>query len=100
MAIGKKMSNRIERLKKVKVCSIVYIGSAGTGTESNHTLLGRYEDFAGRHTVMYPIWALLYSGWDLEYGWVQNKTPNILERRLKLKYKELHKGELPALVKR
>lgn len=98
--VGKKMSNRIERLQRLSVCSVVYIGSAGTGAESKHTLLGRYEDFAGRHTAMYPIWALLYSGWELEYGWVQSSKPKILEGQLKSRYKELHKGELPALVRR
>ena len=98
--VGKKMSDRIERLQKVNVCSIIYIGSAGTGTESKHTLFGRYEDFAGRHTVMYPVWALLYSGWTLEYGWVQSRQPKVLEWQLKVKYKGLHDGELPALVRR
>jgi len=96
--VGKKMLNRIKRLEKINLCPVIYIGSAGTRQDSKHTLKGRYEDFSMRHTAMYPIWALLYWGWDLEYGWIVGENSASLEEHLKQRYKESHNGKLPALV--
>src|SRR5690349_9094793 len=67
--VSNKILNRIHRLTRIDNCDTIYIGSGGTHTNSSNTLSGRYKDFAGRHTIMYPIWALLASGWELEYGW-------------------------------
>ncbi|MBE2199657.1 MAG: hypothetical protein IAE79_13665 [Anaerolinea sp.] len=92
---------RVERIKNIGECPLVYIGSAGTHQNSKHTLFGRYRDFSGRHTAMYPLWALLYFGWELEYGWrIETDSPASLEEDLKQIYKQTHNGRLPALVHR
>ncbi|MFB0546291.1 MAG: hypothetical protein ACETWB_05225 [Anaerolineae bacterium] len=98
--VGKKMLNRIKRLEKIGLCPVIYIGSAGTQRSSSHTLKGRYKDFAGRHTAMYPLWALLYFGWELEYGWRGEEDPAGVEEHLKQMYKQRHEDRLPALVHR
>jgi hypothetical protein len=98
--VGRKMSNRTRRLREITECPVIYIGSAGTRATSRHTLKGRYADFAGRHTAMYPLWALLYCGWDLEYGWKEQEDPAALEASLKQAYKQRHRDALPALVSR
>jgi hypothetical protein len=98
--VGKKMLNRIKRLERIGSCPVIYIGSAGTQQGSKHTLKGRYSDFAGRHTAMYPLWALLYFGWDLEYGWMEEENSASLEESLKHRYRQSHGGKLPALVYR
>lgn len=91
--------NRTDRLKKINQCPIIYIGSAGTRKGSKNTLKGRYKEFSRRHTAMYPIWALLYSGWELEFGWKEEEDdPGRVESQLKQKYTERHKDKLPALV--
>ncbi len=91
--------NRISRLEKINQCPIIYIGAAGTHKDSKNTLKGRYKEFSMRHTVMYPIWALLYFGWELEFGWREEDDPGNVESQLKQKYIERHKNKLPALVK-
>jgi hypothetical protein len=98
--VGDKMLNRIKRLEGIDSCPVIYIGSAGTRQGSKHTLKGRYADFAERHTAMYPLWSLLYFGWDLEYGWMEEENPADLEESLKRRYKESHMGKLPPLVYR
>ncbi len=95
-----KMLNRIARLHNIGECPVLYIGSAGTRTESRNTLRGRYEEFAGRHTSMFPLWALLYFGWNLEYGWKIADAANTAEAELKQVYQAHHNGKLPALVNR
>jgi len=98
--VTKKIRNRMERLEKISSCQIIYIGSAGTQETSKYQLRGRYKDFSGRHTIMFPLWSLLYFGWGLDYGWIEETSPARLEQELKIKYKELHRGNLPALVYR
>jgi hypothetical protein len=98
--VEKKVTNRLQRLKRVSSCSVIYIGSAGTSEKSKHTLFGRYRDFTGRHTAMFPLWALLPSGWAFEYGWLEAPHPAEVEADLKERYRKLHKGSLPALVQR
>ena len=92
--------NRIGRLNKINKCSTIYIGSAGTHKNSKNTVKGRYKEFTRRHTAMYPILALLYFGWELEFGWSEEDDPLKVESQLKQKYKERHDNELPALVKK
>jgi len=93
--------SRIDRLESITQCPIIYIGSAGTQKGSKNTLKGRYKEFSTRHTAMYPIWALLYFGWELEFGWKEEKNyPKNIETQLKQKYKEKHENKLPALVKK
>lgn len=90
--------NRIRRLERIRQCPIVYIGSAGTQKHSKNTLKGRYREFSLRHTAMYPIWALLYFNWDLEFGWRETEDPGRVESQLKQQYKERHGNRLPAIV--
>lgn len=98
--VGDRMLSRIKRLDGIGLCPIIYIGSAGTRPSSNHTLAGRYQDFGRRHTAMYPLWALLYYGWELRYGWKQEDRPADLEKQLKEEYRKIHRDTLPALVRR
>ena len=93
------MVSRIERLKRISQCPIIYIGGAGTQPGSRNTLKGRYTEFSGRHTAMYPIWILLYFGWKLQFGWKKTKQPENEEGEYKKKYRKAHQGKLPALVK-
>jgi hypothetical protein len=90
--------DRIHRIHNISECLFIYIGSAGTNAISKHTLAGRYQDFKKRHTVQYPIWALLYFGWELQYGWKMFENPAETESQLKEQYRARHQGKLPALV--
>ncbi|MEM2292997.1 MAG: hypothetical protein QW228_07380 [Candidatus Aenigmatarchaeota archaeon] len=92
--------SRVKRLENIGNCPIIYIGSAGTQKESKNTLKKRYEEFANRHTAMYPIWVLLYFGWKLELGWKISANPLHDENELKRNYQILHGGKLPALVEK
>lgn len=98
--VGDFILSRITRLERIGQCSIIYIGSAGTRKDSHNTLRGRYEEFAGRHTAMYPLWALAYFGWNLDFGWIVTKDAASAEKGLKNRYKARHGGTLPALVER
>lgn len=98
--LEKKTVNRVERLRKISACPTIYIGSAGTQHESKNTLKGRYNEFSGRHTAMYPIWVLLYFGWKLEFGWKESDKPSLEEAKLKESYRRIHRQRLPALVER
>ncbi|MBI3615252.1 MAG: hypothetical protein HY211_01920 [Candidatus Omnitrophica bacterium] len=91
---------RVERIKRIGGCPIIYIGRAGRQNNGKHTLAKRYRNFFGSHTAMFPIWALLYSGWELEYGWLEKENPEFIEAELKQKYRNSHQGRLPALVKK
>ncbi len=98
--LERKMVSRIERLRRIEACPTIYIGSAGTQRGSKNTLKGRYKEFSGRHTAMYPVWVLLYFGWKLELGWKKCSEPFLEEMKLKEKYQSAHQGRLPALVER
>ena len=98
--LGNKVRNRINRMDRIAGCPYIYIGAAGPSAQSKHTLFGRYRDFSGRHTAMFPIWALLYFGWELEYGYLESKDAGELEKRIKILYKQRHAGGVPALVYR
>ena len=98
---GRFLHSRLDRLSKVGDCPTIYIGSAGTYAGSNNTLHGRYLELATRHTAKYPVWALLSSGWELQYGWmIVDENPGDVEAALKERYQETHGGNLPALVNR
>ena len=95
------LCSRFDRLSKIGDCPTIYIGSAGTYAGSKNTLKGRYLELATRHTAKYPIWALLSSGWELQYGWmIVDDNPGDVEAALKERYQETHGGNLPALVNR
>jgi len=96
--LEKKVMSRIKRLRGISQCPVIYIGGAGTQPGSRNTLKGRYSEFSGRHTAMYPVWILLYFGWELEFGWKITNEPANEEVELKRKYRKIHQGKLPALV--
>lgn len=86
--------SRIRRLRNIGGCPLIYIGAAPT------SLRGRYKDMCGeRHTAFYPIVALLFAGWKLDFGWFEDGEPAKKERLLKKQYRKVH-GALPALVQR
>lgn len=95
-----KAGNRLERLRKINDCPVLYIGGAGVSPRSRNTLKHRYSEFSGRHTAMYPIWTLLYFGWELEFGWQAGEDSGQMEAEWKQRYRDLHGGVLPALVAR
>jgi hypothetical protein len=92
--------DRIHRIHNIADCPVIYLGSAGTNVMSKHTLAGRYQDFKKRHTVQYPLWALVYFGWELHYGWRVSENSAETEAQLKQQYRDRHQGKLPALVSR
>jgi hypothetical protein len=96
--LDKKVRSRLSRLKRIGECPYIYVGSAGPRASSKHTLWGRYKDLSGRHTAMFPIWALVYFGWALDYGWLEGEGSKAMEATLKSSYREAHDGRLPALV--
>jgi len=98
---GRFLHSRLDRLSKVGDCPTIYIRSAGTYAGSNNTLHGRYLELATRHPAKYPVWALLSSGWELQYGWmIVDENPGAAEEALKGQYRKAHGGDLPALVNR
>lgn len=87
-------SDRIDRLERIVNCPIIYIGA------TNDSIQCRYEGLCGqRHTIFFPILALLINGWKLDFGWRLVDKPSEEEKSLKLQYKKIH-GVLPALVDR
>jgi len=98
--VGGFILRRVRRLERIGECAIIYIGSAGTRQDSKNTLSERYKEFSGRHTAMYPIWALVYFGWKLEFGWIEEENAGRAETEIKEQYKQKHHGRLPALVQR
>ena len=91
------VSDRINRLKNIGSCPVIYIGAAPS---TKTGLRGRYVDLCGRrHTVFFPILTLLLAEWGLDFGWFETEQPKRYEERLKRLYLEIH-GSLPALVKR
>lgn len=90
--------NRLDRLKSIQDCPIIYIGSAPSIKAGG--LKSRYKDLCGRrHTIFYPVLALLIAGWDLQWGILPTKGPKAIEKEIVRKYIEIH-GEYPALLKR
>ena len=98
--ITTKAQSRLNRLQNIGACNTIYIGSGGTHSDSKYTLAGRYKDFAGRHTIMFPLWALLLHGWQLDYGWKAVDGAKQFEAHLKSAYRQQHHEHLPALVVR
>lgn len=90
--------DRCYRLNNISKCNYIYIGRAGKNNGKN-TLEGRFDEFKTRHTIMYPLWVLIYFDWKLEYGYRIDENPIKLENFIKEQYKKLHNNQLPALVK-
>ena len=85
---GRFLCSRLNRLSKIGDCPTIYIGSAGTYAGSKNTLHGRYREIATRHTAKYPVWALLSSRWELQYGWmIVDEHPGAVEEVLKKRYR-------------
>lgn len=91
---------QIRRIRNIGDCPVLYIGSAGTSRTSRHTLAGRYRDLTRRHTAQFPLWALLYFGWELDFGWKAAEDPREEEAGLKRRYLNRGRRSLPALVAR
>ena len=90
--------NRLNRLKSIQDCPIIYIGSAPSIKAGG--LKSRYKDLSGRrHTVFYPVLALLIAGWALQWGILPTKGPKAIEKEIVRNYNEIH-GANPALLKR
>ena len=99
--ITKYVNSRVQRVSLLEGCDIIYIGRAGSHKQTNkNTLKGRYNELANRHTIQFPLWLMLYLGWDLEYGWKISNDPEKAEGYLKSLYSKCHDSKLPALVKR
>ena len=95
------MNDRVKRICKINDCSIIYIGAAGgQHKDSKNNLIGRYFGFKDSHTIMMPLWALIYFGWELNYHFIAIDNPQILEEKLLQGFKEVHAGALPALNKK
>jgi hypothetical protein len=92
--------DRIGRIRNIGECPILYIGSAGTGSTRRQTLASRYRDLTRRHTAQFSIWALLYFGWKLDFGWKVTENPREEETDLKTRYLNRGRRALPALVVR
>jgi hypothetical protein len=95
-------TERLDRLKNLEIkneilaCPIIYIG------KSNNLWRRMVELANGGHTANSPVWALLYSGWELELGFAvgRKKAETEEEARLKSEYAGIHDGALPPLVQR
>lgn len=96
--VTKYVFSRLDRLDRIANCDIIYIGRAGKSINSNNTLKGRYGELANRHTIQFPLWLLLFLGWELEYGWCIDPNPEDFEEHLKVLYSACHDECLPALV--
>ena len=90
--------NRLDRLKSIVDCPILYIGSAPSIDAGG--LKSRYRDLCGRrHTIFYPILALLIAGWSLQWGFNETDHPKMMEKELVDSYRDIH-GVYPALLRR
>jgi hypothetical protein len=92
--------DRISRILNIADCPILYIGSAGTNPTSKGTLAGRYRDLTRNHPAQLPLLALLYFGWELDFGWKVTDNPRELEAELKNKYQTRGHQKIPALAMR
>jgi hypothetical protein len=91
--LTKKVRSRLDRLNRIRDCPIIYIGAAPTSFKT------RFKDLTGRHVVMYPTWGLLWGGWKMDYGWLQDDISLGKERQLMDEYFRIH-NRLPALNER
>ena len=96
----KYLLDRIGRIRNIGDCPVLYIGSAGTSPKSRLTLAGRYRALVRRHTAQFPVWALLFFGWELDFGWKATDHPREEEAELKERYLNRGRRAPPALVVR
>ena len=83
------IKNRVTRLKQIGNCPVIYVGAG--------LLRDRFKAWQFCHTVMYPVWGLLWAGWKIDYGWLKHEKSQEGEKLLKQQYKNIHEC-LPALV--
>ena len=88
----------IAGIRNITDCPVIYLGS--TRPHSTHTLRERYVSLLHRSSVQYPLWTLLYYGWEMDFGWRVSDNPSDDEAELRRKYAERRQGMLPALVHR
>jgi hypothetical protein len=76
------------------LCPVLYIGCG-------KSLRTRVRQFMWlKHTVNHPLWALLYSGWQLELAVRLAADFQGEEKRLKWIYRDQHARKLPPLMDR
>ena len=100
--LSRYLTPRILRLETIDPlnCPIIYLGGTGKGKGN---LRGRFIDLSGiRHTAFYPVFCLLSTGWEIEYGWkpVTHGSSFDEEKELKEKYRNTHSRKFPCLVNR
>jgi hypothetical protein len=83
---------QVRLVERIGECDIIYIGKASS-------LARRYGELAWAHPALWPVAALLYFGWELEYGWLEDANPLAKEKEIKEVYSHRHNGVLPALVR-
>ena len=88
----------IAGIRNITDCPVIYLGS--TRTHGKLTLQGRYVGLLHRSSFQYPLWTLLYYGWELDFGWRVSDSPEDDEADLRRKYADQRGGRLPALVRR
>jgi len=92
------IEDRMNRLKNIGDCPVIYIGGAGVKAGSKNTLQDRVQELANRHTISIPLWILVYFHWTLEYYWKVVDNPSDEENDLKKRYTAAHPRKRPALV--
>jgi len=86
------LCGQVRLIEQIGECNLIYIGRAGS-------LCGRYDQLSWGHPAGWPVAALLYFGWELEYGWIEEAVPRNKEKEMKGVYKDRHDGKLPALMR-
>jgi hypothetical protein len=92
------VDSRMSHLSRIDNCPLIYIGA--NRDKGENTISDRYKEIANRHTIMHPLWALIYFDWDFDFGWKVNSKPESFEKLYKQKYRALHGGRPPALVEK
>ena len=92
------VGRRVARLNNYKEsdCDIIYIGCGGKQQKKQGSIFDRHDGFVTGHTVMYPLWILLYHGWKIDLGWRVDYNASQLENNLRHSYYDLH-GRYPIL---
>lgn len=91
--LKRSISTQISRLSAIGDCDLLYLGMAGE-------LYGRWDQLTWSHPAMVPLAALLYHGWQVEFGWLLSDNPAETEKHLKTAYRQTHRNRLPALMQR
>ena len=93
------LSHRLDQIVHMSNCPILYIGHAGTNSESRQTLAGKYRELAYCHPTQYYVWALLKYNWKLDFGWKVNDYPKKYAAELKTEFVK-HHGQMPLMIER